>query len=224
MCYSSSSKLQPDELHNCIPQFSITASTAAKSKMGNKSSSIDDLVQACGDGRIDDVRAHLKVGIIDVNGLGNYIDVDQLMTPLIAACWKGHTEILALLVEHGADVNAKNNDGWTALMLASQNGHVDVVNCLLSHGADVNAKNERGATALMAASQNGHVEVVTCLLNHGADVNAQLFIDGRGTLEFAVSQMSEPWDACALLFEAGKVMPDGSWVIVIVCACAIRSH
>ena len=65
------------------------------------------------------------------------------------ASQQGHLDVVQALLAKGADVNAKDNDGATALMLASQNGHLDVVQALLAKGADVNAKANDGVTALI---------------------------------------------------------------------------
>jgi ankyrin repeat protein len=40
---------------------------------------------------------------------------------------RGHVDVVRLLINAKADVNAKSNKGWSALMNAAQNGHVDVV-------------------------------------------------------------------------------------------------
>jgi hypothetical protein len=78
------------------------------------------------------------------------------------------------LLAKGADVNAKDRIGSTALMCASQFGHHKVVEALLAKGADVNAKEKGyGQTALMLASMRRHPEVVQALLAKGADVNAK---------------------------------------------------
>jgi serine/threonine-protein phosphatase 6 regulatory ankyrin repeat subunit B len=66
-------------------------------------------------------------------------------------------------------VNAKRNDGRTALMIASERGHKEVVKLLLEKGADVNAKNKEGMTALKYASENGHKEIVELLKSYGAE-------------------------------------------------------
>lgn len=64
------------------------------------------------------------------------------------------------LVEKGADVNAKSNCGWTALMWASMIGDFKIVEYLVEKGADINAKNDYGWTALMWAFNNKQSEKV----------------------------------------------------------------
>ena len=94
---------------------------------------------------------------------------------LCAASHGGHKEIVQLLLERGANVNAQGGDYVNALSLqaASSNGHKEVVQLLLEGGADVNAQGGLYGNALHAASSNGHKEVVQLLLEGGADVNAQ---------------------------------------------------
>ena len=77
-----------------------------------------------------------------------------------------------LLLEKGADVEAAQTDGVTALMLAAQGGHEAVAQLLLQHSADVAAARNDGATALMYAALGGHEAVAQLLLQHGADVAA----------------------------------------------------
>lgn len=90
------------------------------------------------------------------------------------AAMNGDLPRVKTLLAKGADINAKDHDGMTALMLASITGHVDVVQVLLAKGADVETKENDGATALILASENGFTEVVKALLAKGADVNARL--------------------------------------------------
>lgn len=91
---------------------------------------------------------------------------------LIVASRYGDTEIVAMLLEKGDDVNAKDDSGWTALIVASFYGHPEMVEMLLNNGSDVNAKNNDGYTALIMASERGRPEIVSILLANGADVNA----------------------------------------------------
>ena len=78
------------------------------------------------------------------------------------------------LLKAGANPNAAQWTGETALMTCARTGNVEAVKSLLAHGADVNAKEtRRGQTALMWAVAEKHPEVARVLIEHGADVNAQ---------------------------------------------------
>ena len=87
----------------------------------------------------------------------------------------GHTEILKLLLENGADIS----DGL-ALYEASEKGYTKIVNILLEHGVDVNvevtkSRSRTRTTALIAAAEFGQTDIVKLLLDHDADVNAKCF-------------------------------------------------
>ena len=112
-------------------------------------------------------------------------------TALQAAVEGGHTDIVGMLLQKGAHVNAKpaEDDGRTALQAAAEGGHMDIVGMLLQKGADVNAKpaENDGRTALQAAVEGGHTDIVGMLLQKGTDVNAEPAKgDGRTALQAAV--------------------------------------
>jgi hypothetical protein len=90
------------------------------------------------------------------------------------ASMNGRVAKVEKLLDVGADVNAADNDGWTALTLASRWGHTAVVAALLDADADVNRPNVDayyGDTALILASWRGHTAVVRLLLAAGAEVD-----------------------------------------------------
>jgi ankyrin repeat protein len=82
-------------------------------------------------------------------------------------------EAAELLIANGANLNATNSKGWTALMVAVRDGSPAVVIFLLGHGADVNHLSPDHWTALAEAAQSGHVEILRLLLAHGADTEAR---------------------------------------------------
>jgi ankyrin repeat protein len=80
-------------------------------------------------------------------------------------------EVIALLIEGGADVNAKNDGGRTGLHFAALNGWVEVVALLLEGRADVNAKTNNGSSPIAFAAYKDHSQIVRLLVNAGADVD-----------------------------------------------------
>ena len=86
---------------------------------------------------------------------------------------KGHLDVARDLIEAGADVNAKDNEGLTPLYMCALGGHVEVARALIEAGADVNAKKDNGVTPLHMCAYTGHLEVSRALIEKGADVNAK---------------------------------------------------
>jgi ankyrin repeat protein len=89
-----------------------------------------------------------------------------------ALCETGTAREIETAIRDGADVNAKDKDGETALMYAIWNDSPEGLSILLQHGADVNAKDDDGWTALMNAAGNDSPRSLSILLQHGADPNA----------------------------------------------------
>jgi ankyrin repeat protein len=102
-------------------------------------------------------------------------------TPLHAAIYKKHRDIVLLLLEGGADTETRSNRGETALYLASSCGRTEIMRLLFSHGADPNARVGTcyvGWTPLHAASHRGRPEVARMLVEHGANPNALDYLGG----------------------------------------------
>lgn len=80
-------------------------------------------------------------------------------TALHRACEFGHLDCAVLLLEQGADVNARSSWGWYApLHLALGNGHVEVGIMLLSRGARKECRDKYGKTAFQRAVKLGQAD------------------------------------------------------------------
>jgi ankyrin repeat protein len=84
----------------------------------------------------------------------NTKDPQSGSTLLATAALMGHTEVVALLLEHGADVNARSKDGGTALHAAAFLGRAETVKLLLDKGADSSLRSNIGGTAIDGAKMN----------------------------------------------------------------------
>ena len=89
----------------------------------------------------------------------------------------GNVDRIRDLIARGADVNARNYKGQTALHCAARAGFVDIVSLLLEHGAEVDLRDDRWHTPLMTAlrsrikNKDKLREVVRVLTEAGADMD-----------------------------------------------------
>jgi hypothetical protein len=93
---------------------------------------------------------------------------DSILVPLYYAALLGLSTVTKLLLDQGADVNARGGRYSNALQAASAEGHEQVVKMLLNAGANVNAQGGFCGNALQAALVGGHQQVVKTLLEAGA--------------------------------------------------------
>ena len=131
-------------------------------------------------------------------------------TPLMWAAAEGHADTMRLLIEAGADVNARSSiivwerqrteeprDKWlppgglTPLLYAARDGKLESAKVLLSAGADVNIVDPDLHTALILALVNGHFDVAGALIQAGADVNMEDKV-GQTALYAAVNGHTVP--------------------------------
>src|SRR5262245_1829408 len=95
---------------------------------------------------------------------------------LIGAVKNGDAAAVRALIQQGANVNATEADGATALQWASYRDDLASADALIRAGASVNAANDLGATPLWMASMNGSAAMVKRLLDAGANPNAALML------------------------------------------------
>jgi len=85
------------------------------------------------------------------------------MTPLHYAAAKGQLDVIELLLKHGADVNARDKNGYTPLHAAAYYDHADAAGLLIVRGADARVRNNEGKTPLDVARERGRAEVARAI-------------------------------------------------------------
>lgn len=116
--------------------------------------------------------AQKKLARIPASGLGVNVTNQDGSSPLHMAALHGRTDLVPLLLKHGAYSGARNTSQAVPLHLACRQGHFEVVKCLLEANAKPNKKDLGGNTPLILACSGGHHQVAALLLQHGASINA----------------------------------------------------
>lgn len=111
-------------------------------------------------------------------------------TPLYWAAAQGHTNVVRLLLEHGASVNAEGFQKMTPLQIAAQMGHTGILTALLAKGANTTMKDASGSTAIHHAARTGQIDALKLLIASGADPNA-LDLQGHSALTLAAASGNE---------------------------------
>lgn len=105
-------------------------------------------------------------------------------TALHEAASRGQVALVQLLLDYGANVNARSREGLTPLHNATLCNHVEVVRLLLKHDADPTLAPANGLTPLHWAVMRNYPEIILLLLTHGANVNARA-VEGQTPLHWA---------------------------------------
>ncbi len=114
---------------------------------------------------------------------------------LLIAALTGHKEIAKILLDNGAEVDSRADDGRTSLMLAGIKGDSDLVSLLLKAGADPTLTDKSGATAASLAMAKGHQEVASHLqqgpVSPGSSAPPQKRVAGGDKAESAAASDQE---------------------------------
>ena len=96
----------------------------------------------------------------DVNAIA---DNSSRVQPLHSAVAGADFLIVQMLIDAGADVNARQNQGFTPLMGAAANGHMEILDILVRSGADLGLQSDEGKTALHFAREKDRAVAITFL-------------------------------------------------------------
>ncbi|KAL7810652.1 hypothetical protein V8C26DRAFT_437826 [Trichoderma gracile] len=151
-------------------------------------------------------------------GLYEVVTFEYGMTALGNAAMFERKAVLDLLVEKGADIEAKGKlSGQTPLAMCAETGRATAVQWLVEKGADVEAKDGENRTPLMLATLNNHENIVQYLLDKGADNDAQDFQSLTPSLKVDVNEendqgltplrlaMDHKGQDASILLDSGKV-------------------
>eukprot|EP00465_Bigelowiella_longifila_P012929 CAMPEP_0185259294 /NCGR_PEP_ID=MMETSP1359-20130426/8088_1 /TAXON_ID=552665 /ORGANISM="Bigelowiella longifila, Strain CCMP242" /LENGTH=317 /DNA_ID=CAMNT_0027845147 /DNA_START=141 /DNA_END=1094 /DNA_ORIENTATION=+ len=125
----------------------------------------EELMEACVDGDLEMVQKILKERPHSINHR-------SVVMPLHAAVQHKRKSVVVWLLENGANVNARTEDGSTALALAAYNGDLEMVKMLIERGADPSVKNQQGFNTLDVVEQMQWPEIKEYLLTPGRLQNA----------------------------------------------------
>jgi ankyrin repeat protein len=124
---------------------------------------------AAGQGRSEIIPILISFGADPDGKRGNF-----RFSPL---CFASNADVAEILINYGADVHLRNENGFTPLHLLAEQGKVEAAEALLKHGAEIDARDKWGKTPLHYASEYGQADMVEFLLEKGAAINAR---DERG--------------------------------------------
>lgn len=145
--------------------------------------------------------------MLEIHGIDIDVPDHEGRTALHHAAYNGLEEIVKVLVDRGASINARIADSayenrvnyvghipteayecaWiTPLHNAAGKGHADIAELLIAHGAEITAAGSQGYKPYDVAISRGSVDVVKVLLRHGAPVNEKATPDSPSPLYWAV--------------------------------------
>jgi hypothetical protein len=163
---------------------------------------LTQLYYFCWKGMASSVVRMLEMRSIDVEGrLGGREDGG---TCLMISAYHGRLDICRLLLDKGAQVEAKDSLGNTPLHYAANEGHVEIVRLLCDRGADVETRGDRGGRPLHIAAWKGHISVVKELIEErNAEINARM---NNGWTALSLARAWNRHDIAAYLVSRGGIV------------------
>ena len=164
------------------------------------------LIEASGDGPTETVRYLVGLPEVDMNA-GENLSCTSLHSA-VSRKDRSHPEVVQMLIDAGADLEAKNEKGRSPLLLACEVGKLDAVKMLVEAGARACATDSQGDTCLILAASFGHTEIVRYLAGlKEVDVNYQGWNDDTA-LHTAVNEGHR--DVVEVLIDAGADIDAGT--------------
>ena len=150
-----------------------------------------------------DIAAALIAAGADVNRIERDSPRDLMRSALTEAARQGHLDVVELLLDNGARIDATPSGDATALMEAADHRHERIVRLLIDRGADVTMDVRGDGNAVIAAARGGDIDIVKMVVRAGADVNAGVPGDGnalimavrardRKMVEYLLAQGADP--------------------------------
>ena len=109
-----------------------------------------------------------------------YLRLFNYQQPIFGAAYRGHQEIVDILIDAGCDARSPRPDGVTASSLAAQEGHANILKSLVRGNADINIARDDGATPVYMAARHGCVDTLGVLIDAGADVSVSMIGESEG--------------------------------------------
>ena len=125
-------------------------------------------------------------------------------TALIAAACSGSAAAVQLVLSvGGSEREARDRNGWTALLLACAKGHADCITVLAAAGCDTKAKTNDGLTALTAAAGSGNAAALQAVLDSGGAAEGHGAKGGKESVALLLACVKGHADSIAVLARAG---------------------
>ncbi len=157
---------------------------------------LEEMLSAAGKGETQIVKMYIEEKGIDVNSPSEKLGVTALMR---AAGSKNGLDTVKYLLSKGASVNAKDNNGSTAINFAATMGRLEIIQTLIEAGAEINNKTDSGSTPLHQATFWKHYFVIEYLIKSGADLAVK---DNKGNTALDIARKAKKNENIINLFPA----------------------